>query len=67
MGDKGVSGAVVVICMTAADEIVVDPQVNSILCHPTMPIIVIGSEDGYLRFHDTCKYSWVAHVEANIS
>lgn len=28
-------------------------QVNAILSHPTLPLIVTGHEDGYLRFYDS--------------
>ncbi|KAJ3096729.1 U3 snoRNP protein [Phlyctochytrium planicorne] len=27
-------------------------QVNKVLCHPTMPMLITGSEDSYLRFYD---------------
>lgn len=27
-------------------------QINKIVCHPTMPVVVSGHEDRYIRFFD---------------
>jgi len=49
----------------------VGSQVNAVISHPTLPIMVSGHEDGYLRFYDTKaskyhpgQYLLVANVQA---
>lgn len=27
-------------------------QINKVVCHPTLPVIVTGHEDKYIRFYD---------------
>ncbi|KAF9278182.1 hypothetical protein BGZ88_000752 [Linnemannia elongata] len=43
-------------------------QINKIVCHPTMPVVVSGHEDRYIRFFDinsgTCSFSMVAHLDS---
>ncbi|KAI0818800.1 WD40-repeat-containing domain protein [Irpex lacteus] len=43
-------------------------QVNSIVSHPTMPILVTGHEDKYIRMFDIttgqCTHSILAHLDA---
>ncbi|KAF9905402.1 hypothetical protein EC991_001697 [Linnemannia zychae] len=43
-------------------------QINKIVCHPTMPVVVSGHEDRYVRFFDinsgACSYSMIAHLDA---
>ncbi|KAG0249921.1 hypothetical protein BG011_008803 [Mortierella polycephala] len=43
-------------------------QINKIVCHPTMPIIVSGHEDRYIRFFDIntggCSFSVLSHLDA---
>ncbi|KAG0337333.1 hypothetical protein BG004_007680 [Podila humilis] len=43
-------------------------QINSIACHPTMPVVVSGHEDRYIRFFDlnsgTCSFSMLSHLDA---
>jgi striatin 1/3/4 len=43
-------------------------QINKIVCHPTMPVVVSGHEDRYIRFFDinsgACSYSMIAHLDA---
>ncbi|KAF9413047.1 hypothetical protein BGZ94_000855 [Podila epigama] len=43
-------------------------QINKIVCHPTMPVVVSGHEDRYIRFFDinsgTCSFSMLAHLDS---
>ncbi|KAF9177746.1 hypothetical protein BGZ51_008408 [Haplosporangium sp. Z 767] len=43
-------------------------QINKIVCHPTMSIIVSGHEDRYIRFFDInsgdCSFSMLSHLDA---
>ncbi|KAG0050128.1 hypothetical protein BGZ83_005087 [Gryganskiella cystojenkinii] len=43
-------------------------QINKIVCHPTMPLMVTGHEDRYIRYFDlntgSCNYSSIAHLDA---
>ncbi|KAF9089151.1 hypothetical protein BGX23_006885 [Mortierella sp. AD031] len=43
-------------------------QINKIVCHPTMPVVVSGHEDRYIRFFDinsgACSFSMLAHLNS---
>ncbi|KAF9111260.1 hypothetical protein BGX27_005175 [Mortierella sp. AM989] len=43
-------------------------QINKVVCHPTLPIVVSGHEDRYIRFFDinsgTCSFSMLAHLDS---
>ncbi|KAG0206009.1 hypothetical protein BGX28_002511 [Mortierella sp. GBA30] len=43
-------------------------QINKVVCHPTMPIVVSGHEDRYIRFFDinsgACSFSMLSHLDA---
>ncbi|KAG0093041.1 hypothetical protein BGZ93_008042 [Podila epicladia] len=43
-------------------------QINKIVCHPTMPVVVSGHEDRYIRFFDvnsgSCSFSMLSHLDA---
>ncbi|KAK3813520.1 MAG: WD40-repeat-containing domain protein [Linnemannia elongata] len=43
-------------------------QINKIVCHPTMPVVVSGHEDRYIRFFDinsgACSFSMLAHLDS---
>ncbi|KAF9345218.1 hypothetical protein BGX26_003391 [Mortierella sp. AD094] len=43
-------------------------QINKIACHPTMPIVISGHEDRYIRFFDinsgACSFSMLSHMDA---
>ncbi|KAI7823326.1 WD40-repeat-containing domain protein [Gamsiella multidivaricata] len=43
-------------------------QINKIVCHPTLPIVISGHEDRYIRFFDinsgSCSFSMLAHLDA---
>ncbi|KAF9109744.1 hypothetical protein BGX27_007256 [Mortierella sp. AM989] len=43
-------------------------QINKIVCHPTMPIVISGHEDRYIRFFDinsgSCSFSMISHLDA---
>ncbi|KAF8975792.1 hypothetical protein BGZ46_008848 [Entomortierella lignicola] len=42
-------------------------QINKIVCHPTMPIVISGHEDRYIRFFDinsgACSFSMLSHMD----
>ncbi|KAH9946343.1 WD40 repeat-like protein [Epithele typhae] len=46
----------------------VSAQVNSIVSHPTMPLLITGHEDKHIRIFDIvtgqCTYSMLAHLDA---
>ncbi|KAI8140171.1 WD40-repeat-containing domain protein [Fennellomyces sp. T-0311] len=46
----------------------VGTQINKIVAHPTMPLIVSGHEDRQIKFYDlksgTCTFSMSAHLDA---
>ncbi|KAF9964414.1 hypothetical protein BGZ70_006497 [Mortierella alpina] len=43
-------------------------QINKVVCHPTLPLVVSGHEDRYIRFFDlnngSCSYSMLSHLDA---
>ncbi|KAG0289612.1 hypothetical protein BGZ97_006425 [Linnemannia gamsii] len=43
-------------------------QINKVICHPTLPVVVSGHEDRYIRFFDlksgACSYSMLTHLDA---
>ncbi|KAF8930839.1 hypothetical protein BGZ58_008009 [Dissophora ornata] len=43
-------------------------QINKIVCHPTLPIVISGHEDRYIRFFDinsgVCQFSMLSHLDA---
>lgn len=43
-------------------------QINKVTAHPTLPLVVTGHEDKYIRFHDTVSgnvvHSMTAHMDA---
>ncbi|KAI7823772.1 WD40-repeat-containing domain protein [Gamsiella multidivaricata] len=43
-------------------------QINKIVCHPTLPLVVSGHEDRYIRFFDAnsgaCSFSMLSHLDA---
>ncbi|KAG0280437.1 hypothetical protein BGZ96_001565 [Linnemannia gamsii] len=43
-------------------------QINKVICHPTLPVVVSGHEDRYIRFFDlksgVCSYSMLTHLDA---
>ncbi|KAF9211609.1 hypothetical protein BGZ59_007848 [Podila verticillata] len=43
-------------------------QINKVVCHPTMPVMVSGHEDRYIRFFDinsgSCSFSMLSHLDA---
>ncbi|KAG0204152.1 hypothetical protein BGX28_003803 [Mortierella sp. GBA30] len=43
-------------------------QINKVVCHPTLPLVVSGHEDRYIRFFDlnsgACSFSMLAHQDA---
>ncbi|KAF9289105.1 hypothetical protein BGZ68_010060 [Mortierella alpina] len=43
-------------------------QINKVVCHPTMPIVVSAHEDRYIRFFDinsgACSFSMLSHLDA---
>ncbi|KAG0043205.1 hypothetical protein BGZ83_011712 [Gryganskiella cystojenkinii] len=43
-------------------------QINKVVCHPTMPVVVSGHEDRYIRFFDinsgSCSFSMLSHLDA---
>ncbi|KAF9427885.1 hypothetical protein BGZ94_003936 [Podila epigama] len=43
-------------------------QINKIVCHPTMPVLISGHEDRYIRFFDLnsggCSFSMLSHLNA---
>ncbi|KAJ3296021.1 hypothetical protein HK104_002052 [Borealophlyctis nickersoniae] len=43
-------------------------QINRVLCHPTMPLLITAHEDRYLRLFDLntgqCTHSQIAHLDA---
>ncbi|KAK3817508.1 MAG: WD40-repeat-containing domain protein [Benniella sp.] len=43
-------------------------QINKVICHPTLPIVMSGHEDRYIRFFDInsgeCSFSMLAHLDA---
>ncbi|KAF9313966.1 hypothetical protein BG003_004662 [Podila horticola] len=43
-------------------------QINKIVCHPTMPVVVSAHEDRYIRFFDlnsgSCSFSMLSHLDA---
>ncbi|KAG0012355.1 hypothetical protein BGZ81_001642, partial [Podila clonocystis] len=43
-------------------------QINKIVCHPTMPVVVSAHEDRYIRFFDlnsgSCSFSMISHLDA---
>ncbi|KAG0219265.1 hypothetical protein BGX33_003811 [Mortierella sp. NVP41] len=43
-------------------------QINKVICHPTLPVVVSGHEDRYIRFFDlnsgACTYSMLTHLDA---
>ncbi|KAI1311535.1 hypothetical protein EDD11_003451 [Mortierella claussenii] len=43
-------------------------QINKIVCHPTLPMVVSGHEDRYIRFFDinsgACSFSMLSHLDA---
>ncbi|KAF9175290.1 hypothetical protein BGX21_011409 [Mortierella sp. AD011] len=43
-------------------------QINKVVCHPTMPIVISGHEDRYIRFFDinsgACSFSMLSHQDA---
>ncbi|KAG0254932.1 hypothetical protein BG011_005421 [Mortierella polycephala] len=43
-------------------------QINKLVCHPTLPLVVSGHEDRYIRFFDlnsgACTYSMLSHQDA---
>ncbi|KAG0084500.1 hypothetical protein BGZ93_001201 [Podila epicladia] len=43
-------------------------QINKIVCHPTMPVVVSAHEDRYIRFFDlnsgNCSFSMISHLDA---
>ncbi|KAF9923299.1 hypothetical protein FBU30_006640 [Linnemannia zychae] len=45
-----------------------DTQINKVICHPTLPVVISGHEDRYIRFFDlnsgACSYSMLTHLDA---
>lgn len=43
-------------------------QINKVISHPTLPIVITGHEDRHIRFFDMnsgiCSFSMVSHLEA---
>jgi striatin 1/3/4 len=43
-------------------------QINTLVSHPTLPLIVSGHEDKYIRFFNlengSCTHSMIAHLDA---
>ncbi|KAF9902520.1 hypothetical protein EC991_004812 [Linnemannia zychae] len=43
-------------------------QINKVICHPTLPVVVSGHEDRFIRFFDlnsgACSYSMLTHLDA---
>ncbi|KAF9989138.1 hypothetical protein BGZ75_007392 [Mortierella antarctica] len=43
-------------------------QINKVVCHPTMPIVVSAHEDRFIRFFDinsgACSFSMLSHLDA---
>ncbi|KAF9433098.1 hypothetical protein BGZ76_009888 [Entomortierella beljakovae] len=43
-------------------------QINKIICHPTIPMVISGHEDRYIRFFDinsgNCSFSMISHLDA---
>ncbi|KAF9990095.1 hypothetical protein BGZ75_003642 [Mortierella antarctica] len=43
-------------------------QINKVVCHPPLPLVVSGHEDRYIRFFDlnngSCSYSMLSHLDA---
>ncbi|KAF9902511.1 hypothetical protein BX616_001913 [Lobosporangium transversale] len=43
-------------------------QINKLVCHPTMPVVISGHEDRYIRFFDinsgSCSFSMLSHLDA---
>ncbi|KAG0309827.1 hypothetical protein BGZ98_005367 [Dissophora globulifera] len=43
-------------------------QINKVVCHPTLPIVISGHEDRYIRFFDinsgACSFSMLSHLDA---
>ncbi|KAI0798088.1 WD40-repeat-containing domain protein [Abortiporus biennis] len=48
-----------------------EAQANSIVSHPTIPLLITGHEDKYIRIYDIvtgqCTHSMLAHLDAVIS
>ncbi|KAF9984198.1 hypothetical protein BGZ65_000809 [Modicella reniformis] len=43
-------------------------QINKVICHPTLPVVVSGHEDRYIRFFDVnsgaCSFSMLSHLDS---
>ncbi|KAF9355083.1 hypothetical protein BGX34_010655 [Mortierella sp. NVP85] len=43
-------------------------QINKVVCHPTLPVVVSGHEDRYIRFFDinsgACSFSMLSHLDS---
>ena len=46
----------------------VGTQINKVRCHPTLPTIVTGHEDKYVRIYDSTsgkiKHEMIAHMDS---
>ncbi|KAJ3216700.1 hypothetical protein HDU67_009132 [Dinochytrium kinnereticum] len=58
----------VVVELKAEDQASPQNQVNKIMCHPTLPLLITGGEDRHLRFYDLnsgrCLHSMIGHLDS---
>ncbi|KAF9575208.1 hypothetical protein BGW38_008243, partial [Lunasporangiospora selenospora] len=43
-------------------------QINKVVCHPTLPLVISGHEDRFIRFFDiqsgSCSHSMISHLDS---